>query len=203
MFARGPIGTFADVKRGKSTATAGGTAASRPRRPGRGGGGGGGSGAADGDDGRIVLNSVRLIVQTLRISSRAAERDVGVSAAQLFVLTKLAAARQPLSIGELAEHTMTHQSSVSVVVQKLERSGLVARSRSKDDARRVELSLTPSARALLRKAPQAAQDKILNAVASMPAGRRKQLADLLGDLAHRIGGERRPVMLFEDEQSRG
>jgi DNA-binding MarR family transcriptional regulator len=158
--------------------------------------------AADGGDGdaRAVLDSVRLIVQTLRISSRAAERDVGVSAAQLFVLTKLAGAKKSLSVGELAEHTLTHQSSVSVVVQKLERQGLVARTRSEDDARRVELSLTSSARALLRKAPQAAQDKILNAVAAMPAARRKQLADLLADLAHRIGGERRPVMLFEDEQ---
>ena len=159
-----------------------------------------GASGADGEA-RAVLDSVRLIVQTLRISSRAAEREVGVSAAQLFVLTKLAAARKPLSVGDLAEHTLTHQSSVSVVVQKLERRGLVARSRSNDDARRVELSLTPAARTLLRKAPQAAQDKILDAVAAMPAARRKQLADLLGDLAHRIGGERRPVMLFEDEQT--
>jgi DNA-binding MarR family transcriptional regulator len=164
------------------------------------------AGASTGGEGdgeaRAVLDSVRLIVQTLRISSRAAEREVGVSAAQLFVLTKLAAANKPLSVGDLAEHTLTHQSSVSVVVQKLERQGLVARTRSNDDARRVQLSLTPAARTLLRKAPQAAQDKILNAVAAMPAGRRKQLADLLTDLARRIGGERRPAMLFEDEQSR-
>ncbi|MEA2711487.1 MAG: hypothetical protein QOF78_4088 [Phycisphaerales bacterium] len=148
---------------------------------------------------RAVLDSVRLIVQTLRISSRAAERDVGVSAAQLFVLTKLAAANEPLSVGELAQRTLTHQSSVSVVVQKLERQGLVVRTRAPDDARRVELSLTPAARTILRKAPQAAQDKILDAVAAMPAARRRQLADLLGDLAHRIGGQRRPAMLFEDE----
>ena len=156
--------------------------------------------AAGAGEPRAVLDSVRLIVQTLRISSRAAERDVGVSAAQLFVLTKLAAAGRPLSVGELAGRTLTHQSSVSVVVQKLEKRRLVARTRSRSDARRVELSLTPAARKILRKAPQAAQDKILDAVAAMPAARRKQLADLLADLARRIGGERRPVMLFEDEQ---
>jgi DNA-binding MarR family transcriptional regulator len=150
--------------------------------------------------GRTVLDSIRLIVQTLRVSSRAAERDVGVSAAQLFVLSKLAVADSALSIGELAEHTLTHQSSVSVVVQKLEKRKLVARTRAKDDARRVELSLTPAARKLLQKAPQASQDKILAAVAAMPAPRRKQLADLLADLARRLaGGEKRPAMLFEDE----
>ena len=153
-----------------------------------------------GAEGRAVLDSVRLIVQTLRVSSRAAERDVGVSAAQLFVLSKLAAAETPLSIGELADHTLTHQSSVSVVVQKLEKRKLVARTRAKDDARRVELSLTPAARKLLQKAPQASQDKILAAVAAMPSARRKQVADLLSDLARRLaGGEKRPAMLFEDE----
>src|SRR5688500_1533543 len=101
------------------------------------------TGADGAGEARAVLDSIRLIVQTLRISSRAAERDVGVSAAQLFVLTKLAAANKPLSVGELADRTLTHQSSVSVVVQKLEKQGLVARTRSQDDARRVELSLTP------------------------------------------------------------
>jgi hypothetical protein len=85
------------------------------------------------------------------------------------------------------------------VVQKLQRRGLVARGQSKDDARRVELSLTPAARSLLRKAPRAAQDRIIDAVAAMPGARRKQLADLLADLAHRLGGREKPAMLFEDD----
>jgi DNA-binding MarR family transcriptional regulator len=156
----------------------------------------------DSTDARMVLDAVRRIVQTLRVSSRAAEREVGVSAAQLFVLERLLAAKGPLSVGELADRTLTHQSSVSVVVQKLERQGLLSRSRSPHDARRVELSLTPAARALLRKAPEAAQDKILNAVASMPPSSRKPLAELISDLARRVsGGEQAaPAMLFEDDQ---
>lgn len=152
-------------------------------------------------DARGVLDAVRRIVQTLRVSSRAAERDVGVSAAQLFVLERLSSAKAPLSVGELAERTLTHQSSVSVVVQKLVKRGLVARAKARDDARRVELSLTAAARALLRKAPEAAQDRILNAVAAMPASRKKQLADLITDLAHRVAGtdQGAPAMLFEDD----
>jgi len=55
-------------------------------------------------------------VQALRVSSRAAERDVGLSAAQLFVLDRLAGADQALCVNELAQRTLTHQSSVSVVV---------------------------------------------------------------------------------------
>ena len=62
----------------------------------------------------------------LRVASRAAERDVGLGAAQLFVLHKLEEAPR-LSLNELAERTRTHQSSVSVVVRRLVNRGLVAR----------------------------------------------------------------------------
>ena len=172
----------------------------KPSNP-RGGGSGAAAGATDTDDhARDVLDSVRRIVQSLRVGSRAAERDVGVSAAQLFVLERLSQAKQPLSIGDLAERTLTHQSSVSVVVQKLERQGLVQRSRAEHDARRVELSITPAARQLLRKAPEAAQEKIIAAVTAMSPPKRKQLAQLLGELANHLGAPETPAMLFEDAE---
>jgi DNA-binding MarR family transcriptional regulator len=134
----------------------------------------------------------------LRVSSRAAEREVGVSAAQLFVLEKLADAKQPLSVGELAERTLTHQSSVSVVVQKLERAELVSRGKSSDDGRRVELSLTPKARTLLRRAPKAAQHQIIEAINALAPPKRRQLASLLGAVAMAVAPDEHPAMLFED-----
>ena len=150
---------------------------------------------------RRVMESVRRIVQVLRVGSRAAERDAGVSGAQLFVLERLAASDRPLSVNELADRTLTHQSSVSVVVSKLEARGLIERSAAADDARRAQLSLTAKARALLRKAPRAAQDRILDALGEMSDADRKSLARLLGELARRVSGldgERPAAMLFED-----
>jgi len=147
---------------------------------------------------RSILDAIRRIVQALRLSDRAAERQAGISGAQLFVLEKLAAAQGPLSVNELADATLTHQSSVSVVVQKLEQRGLVTRVRNTRDARRVELSLTPQARKLLRKAPQATQDKIISAINAMPPSQRKQLAKLLESLSQSLGGDAAPSMLFED-----
>src|SRR5215217_2732988 len=77
-------------------------------------GAGGGSAAAGGRDVRAVLDAIRRIVRVLRVSSRAAEKQVGLSGAQLFVLHKLEDA-PALSLNELADRTRTHQSSVSVV----------------------------------------------------------------------------------------
>ncbi len=62
-----------------------------------------------------MLDAIRRIVQALRESSRAAEKRVGLSGAQLFVLQTLGES-PGLSLNELAERTRTHQSSVSVVV---------------------------------------------------------------------------------------
>ncbi|HSU66231.1 MAG TPA: MarR family transcriptional regulator [Tepidisphaeraceae bacterium] len=159
-----------------------------------------GRAARDGtsDEVRDVLDSIRRIVRLLRLSSREAERDVGLTGAQLFVLQKLAEAKM-LSVNELAARTHTHQSSVSVVAQSLVEKGLVDRSKAGDDARRLELTLTPAAKALLRKAPGAAQNRLIDAVERMPAPARTQLAKSLGRLVEEAGlGDEEAPMIFED-----
>src|SRR5579862_9518824 len=114
-------------------------------------------------DARSVLDSIRRIVQGLRLYDRKAEKRVGLSGAQVYVLQKLRDGHA-ISINGLAEKTHTHQSSVSVVVQKLVDRKLVRRAKSKADGRAVELSLTPKGRALLRRAPAAAQDRLVVAL---------------------------------------
>jgi DNA-binding MarR family transcriptional regulator len=147
---------------------------------------------------RAVLDGIRRIVQGLRESSRSAEKRVGLSAAQLFVLLKLSGERA-LSINELAARTLTHQSSVSVVVARLVDAGMVVRTRSETDARRVEIALTRKGRAVLAKAPEAAQDRLIAAITALPRAQRKALSEslaLLADAMSPRGGA--PRMLFED-----
>ena len=77
-----------------------------------------GTHTSDGLDVQAILDAVRHVVQALRESSRLAERQVGLTGAQLFVLQKLAES-PALSVNELAERTHTHQRSVSTVVSRL------------------------------------------------------------------------------------
>jgi DNA-binding MarR family transcriptional regulator len=146
---------------------------------------------------RDVLDGLRHIVRTLREASRDAERTVGISAAQLFVLQRLAGGLA-LSVSELAARTLTHQSSVSVVVAKLARRGLVARVRASSDARRLEVSLTPAGSKLLERAPAATQDRLIAALALMGRAARARLANDLQVLLDAMGVERGDApMLFE------
>jgi len=153
------------------------------------------------DDSRNVLDAIRRIVQVLRKTAQTAEKKVGLSAAQLFVVRKLAET-QMLSVGELAQRTATSQSSVSEVVQRLVTSGLVSRQRSARDARSVELTLTEAGRELAARSPAAVQDTVLEALNRMNPNDRKQLSRLLGILMDEVGiAHISPTMLFEEEKS--
>jgi DNA-binding MarR family transcriptional regulator len=154
----------------------------------------------NGRDIRDVLDSIRRIVSALRLFDREAEIRAGISGAQLFVLQQLDGAGG-ISVNELADRTHTHQSSVSVVVDKLVHRNLVRRQPSRRDRRSVELWLSPQGRKLLRTAPAAAQERMITALAEFPPRRRRQLAELLVDLIRKTGIEgHTPTLFFEDKQ---
>lgn len=151
------------------------------------------------DESRVILDSIRRIVQLLRRTANASEKQCGLSAAQVFVLHKLTDAAS-LSVGELAARTLTSQSSVSEVVQKLVGAGYVARERSTRDGRSVQLSLTDAGRSIVAKAPIAPQDYLLAALKRMPPRDRRQLARLLSRLVKETGVVNLPAtMIFEDD----
>jgi MarR family transcriptional regulator, lower aerobic nicotinate degradation pathway regulator len=149
-------------------------------------------------DARRVLNSLRQIVRSLRVSSREAEQRVGLTGAQLFVLQCLSR-HSPCSVNELAARSATDQSSVSVVVSRLVARGYVKRATSKVDRRRVELSLSASGRALLTSAPEAVQDRLLAALGSLARAELSQLSQLLNKLVELadVSGET-ASLFFED-----
>ena len=147
-------------------------------------------------DVRAVLDGFRRIVQVLRTSSREAERQVGLTAAQLFALQQLAAL-PGASVNELAARTFTHQSSVSVVVQRLVARKLVVKVISKDDRRRVRLALTDAGRAVLRRSPEPVQKRLIAGIAALPVAQRQVLIQALGSIAEVLAtSDTAPPMLF-------
>lgn len=151
----------------------------------------------DGDV-RAVLDGVRRIVQSLRESSRWAEKYVGMTGAQLFVLQKLEEGPAQ-SLNELADRTHTHQSSVSTIVTRLVDSGLVTRTRSGRDGRSIELGLSSAGKRLVARAPDLAQDRLIRGVRQLSAAERRALAATLTTLARSMDAtDRRPAMFFEE-----
>lgn len=161
-----------------------------------------GSNTSSRDDTQAVLDAVRRIVHALRESSRWAERHVGLSGAQLFVLQTLREA-PAASLNELAARTHTHQSSVSTVVARLVAQGLVRRVRSGADRRHVGLSLSARGERLARQAPDAPQERLVRGIEQLSATRRRALAATLGVLAQAVdAADRAPAMFFEERRGR-
>ena len=150
---------------------------------------------------KTVLDSLRLIVRDLRLSAREAERVAHITGAQLFVLQQLQDGGT-LSLGELADRTMTDQSSVSVVVKKLVGAKLVARKPSPSDARRLELSLTPAGKKLLARCPEPTQVRLVAALKRLAPNEIEGLTSGLSALVREMGleSETPPPLFFEEGQ---
>ena len=150
------------------------------------------------EDIRSILDALRRIVRDLRLSARDAERTAGISGAQLFVLQVLAQG-PAASLNDLAVRTFTDQSSVSVVVRRLVDRKLLTRKPSKDDARRVEISLTAAGHRLLAKCPEPTQARLLKALRRMAEPERGALTRGLAGLVREMGiQDAEPRMFFEE-----
>jgi DNA-binding MarR family transcriptional regulator len=150
-------------------------------------------------DSQRILDSIRRLVRYLRISERRAQGELGISGAQLFVLTELF--KTPaLSLNALAARTRTDQSSVSVVVSRLVEAGLITRERDRHDARRLVLDLTKAGRTMMQKAPPVAQERLLDVFDRMPENDRKSFADMFEAIVTGVSGDDGPApMLFEED----
>jgi DNA-binding MarR family transcriptional regulator len=151
---------------------------------------------------RAALDAFRSIVQALRLG--AGHAVAGLSSAQLFALQQIAA-HPSVSINDLAALTFTHQSSVSVVVQRLVARRMVAKVAAPEDRRRQSLVLTAKGRAAVRRTPKAVQQQLIAAIAALPAAERRGLVKALAKVARTVAPDivaSRAPMLFE-ERGRG
>lgn len=148
------------------------------------------------------MDSLRQIVHALETGSRAAQRTVGLSGAQLLVLHILDAAGV-MSINELARKSHTHQSSVSAVVSRLTEAGLVKRAAAAEDARRLELSVTAAGRRALQVRFVTPQQRLMASLERMPSKRARALRMLLEELIRSSGMDSEtPPMFFEGGKPR-
>ena len=152
-------------------------------------------------DSQRILDSVRRLVRYLRIHDRAAQTKVGLSGAQLFVMRELGKTPS-MSLSELAQRTLTDQSSVSVVVTRLVEAGYVTRDRDTHDARRLVLNLTKPGRTILQRAPAPPQERLLEVLDRLSTSDRKRFADTFVRMIEDLGEDEGavPMMEFNDGQ---
>lgn len=144
-----------------------------------------------------AINALRRMVRGLRSAAESVERELRISAAQLFVLSELAQLPDQ-SVKDLAAVTMTTHSTVSQVVSQLISKGLVTRTADETDARRAVLRVTRQGTNVLKKSPRAIQEDLIDGFDSLRPSERRGLANGLEKWLEASGlGSVPPSLLFE------
>jgi DNA-binding MarR family transcriptional regulator len=104
-----------------------------------------------------IVAAIRRIIQAVELNSRRLVEEIGLTGPQLAVLRE-AARRGPLPVGALARGVHLSQPTVTGVLNRLEKRGLVQRVRRVDDRRAVNVNVTEAGQVLAGSAPSLLQD---------------------------------------------
>lgn len=121
-----------------------------------------------------VLRSFRVIYGSVRQHFRNVQQSCGISGSQLWILHELI--RAPgIGVSEAAARLSIHQSTCSLLIEKLVRAGLVSKTRSRVDQRRVGLQVSAKGRRCVKRAPGPPEGLLPDAIAGLSRSRAQML----------------------------
>lgn len=146
-----------------------------------------------------ILTSLRRIIRAVSLYSRQLLVRHNLTAPQLACLRHLIR-HGPRSAGELAAGISLSQATVTGILDRLEKKGLVERHRSEEDRRRVVVALTPAGRELATSVPLPLQERFARRLARLPESRRQHIDSALREVVELMEATRvdaAPVLASE------
>lgn len=109
-----------------------------------------------------VLVSLRQIIRAIDLHSKKLERESGLTGPQLLVM-QLIGTQGEMTSGVIAREVSLSQATVTTILDRLEKKGLLTRERSTHDKRKVMVSLTEKGGKALENAPTLMQESFIRA----------------------------------------
>ncbi len=113
-----------------------------------------------------VMQSLRRIFRAIQDYSHEVNSKFGITGPQLWAL-KTISQNGRLSLRDLSERMYLHPSTITGLVDRLEKKGYVARQRDQVDRRVIYVKLTVGGRKLVKKAPNPAQGKMIHGLKNL------------------------------------
>lgn len=127
-----------------------------------------------------VLTSLRRIVRAVSLHSRHLGRVAGLTVPQLLTLRAVDdAGPDGTTASEILDEVGVSPGTLSGIVQRLVEAGLLQRSRSRQDRRRVVLTLTVAGRDALGSSPRPLQARFVERFEALAPAERQALVDAL------------------------
>jgi DNA-binding MarR family transcriptional regulator len=116
-----------------------------------------------------IIRSLRLVGRVHKRHSRELMHNFKITGSQLGVI-RIVSRHPRISLSELSRRMYLHTSTVSAIVDRLERSGYLTRERSRADRRVVSIQLTEKGRSMAGRAPVYAFGFLMRDIESLSAG---------------------------------
>jgi len=133
-----------------------------------------------------VLVALRQIVRAIDQHSSRLGKDFGLTTPQLLVLQTVANTKEQ-PIRAISAEVNLSQATVTSIVDRLERRGLLERQRSAIDRRQVFLVITEAGTDLLAKAPKPLQENFLHRFERLREWEQHQVVFVLKQVAEMMG----------------
>lgn len=138
-----------------------------------------------GDD---ILAALRRIIRAIDLQSRQLVRSHGLTGPQALLLKEVILAGE-LTVGQLADRVSLSQATVTDILLRLEKRGLVERQRSSKDKRRVLVHITISGRRLMKHSLPLLQEAFLDKLNQLQEWEQTQLLASLQRLADMMNAQ--------------
>jgi len=134
-----------------------------------------------------VIVAIRRVIRAVDLHSRMLAASHGLTGPQALILKALHAGS--LSAGELASRISLSQGTVTDILNRLEKRGLVKRVRDTEDRRRVLVEATADALSLLAKSPPLLQERFAQRFRNLKEWEQSQLLASLQRIAAMMDAE--------------
>jgi len=132
-----------------------------------------------------VLEAIIYLYTESRRLTKELARRADLTGPQLTVV-KILEQIGDLSLSELSERIRAQNSTVTGIIDRMERENLVTRERSKEDRRVVYIRLTTKGRRLAEEIPVEPMEIFRGALESLSASEVRELVKILGKVANRV-----------------
>ncbi len=133
-----------------------------------------------------IVAAIRQIVRAVDLQSRRLVENCGLTGPQLATLHE-AARLAPASPSAIARAVHLSQGTVTGILQRLERRGLIARRRSEVDRRAVIVEVTAEGQKILGGAPSLLQDRFKEELERLETWERLMILSMLQRVAGLMG----------------
>ncbi|UCX03200.1 MarR family winged helix-turn-helix transcriptional regulator [Shewanella glacialimarina] len=139
-----------------------------------------------------LLVSLRQVIRAIDLYSKKLSKETGLTSPQLLVLLSIAE-HDGAMVKEVAKTINLSSATITSIVDRLEKRGLVTRTRSTTDKRKVGISLTDQGKEIIKDSPKPLQDHFIARFESMQEWEQSQMLATMQRISSMMDAEKLDV----------